>query len=162
MDASAWLAKTAPGSLNEQERGAIKDFTLLWSLYEGTILNNSANANAIIRTVRSLKNDGKLSMEPLRPAIKHFLDRYYDGIDLTHHFYHLHLRSNDHPDLVERVVRRQSSDDVEILSALLIMVFRLRNNLFHGIKWSYEIQGQLENFRNANNLLMTVMEMHRA
>jgi hypothetical protein len=87
MDASAWLAKTAPGSLNEQERGAIKDFTLLWSLYEGTILNNSANANAIIRTVRSLKNDGKLSMEPLRPAIKHFLDRYYDGIDLTHHFY---------------------------------------------------------------------------
>jgi hypothetical protein len=85
-----------------------------------------------------------------------------DGGDLTSAFHGLHLRSNDHPELVEKVVRRQSLDDVEILSALLIMVFRLRNNLFHGVKWSYGIRGQLENFRNANQLLMAVMEMHRA
>jgi hypothetical protein len=87
--------------------------------------------------------------------------QYYDGTNLTCAFHELHLRSNDHPELVQKVVRGQSSDDVEILSALLIMVFRLRNNLFHGVKWSYGIRGQLDNFRNANDLLMSVMEMHR-
>jgi hypothetical protein len=159
----AWLEQTAPGFslLSGQEREAIKDFSLLWSLYEGTILNRSGNANAIIRTVTSLKKCGKLTLEPFRPAIEHFLERYYDGTDLTYAFHDLHLRSNDHPELVEKVVRGQSSDDVEILSALLIMVFRLRNNLFHGVKWSYGIRGQLDNFRNANDLLMSVMEMHR-
>jgi len=164
MNTLAWLEQTAPGfsSLSGQEREAIKDFSLLWSLYEGTILNNSGNANTIIHTITSLKRRGKLTLEPFRPAIEHFLERYYDGTDLTYAFHNLHLRSNDHPELVEKVVRGQSSEDVEILSALLIMVFRLRNNLFHGLKWSYGLRGQLQNFRNANDLLMSVMEMHRA
>jgi hypothetical protein len=164
MNTLAWLEKTAPGFrlLSGEEREAIKDFSLLWSLYEGTILNRSGNANTIIHTVISLKNQGRLTLDPIRPAITHFLERYYDGTNITQAFYELNLRANDHRALVEKVVQRQSSDDAEILSALLILVFRLRNNLFHGLKWSYGIKGQLENFRNANDLLMSVMEMHRA
>jgi hypothetical protein len=163
MDPLVWLEKTAVGfaRLSAQEREAIRDFSLLWSFYEGRILNTAGSANAIIRAVTALKDDGKLTLEPFRPAIKHFLERYYDGIDFTHAFEELHLRSNDHRALVEKVVRGQPSDDAEILSALLIMVFRMRNNLFHGLKWSYGIKGQLENFRNANDLLMSVMDMHR-
>jgi hypothetical protein len=92
----------------------------------------------------------------------HFLERYYDGTDLTHAFHELHLRRNDHPDLVEKVIRRQSSDDAEILSAALIIVYRLRNNFFHGVKWTYGIRDQLKNFRNANDILMFVYEMHQA
>jgi hypothetical protein len=160
----AWLEKTVPGFalLSGQEREAIMDFSLLWSLYEGTILNAVGNANAIIRAVTSLKNSGRLSLESSRPAINHFLERYYDGTDFTHAFHELHLRGNDHSALVEKVVRHHASDDAEILSAVLIIVFRLRNNFFHGVKWSYGISGQLENFRNANELLMSVIEMHRA
>ena len=75
---------------------------------------------------------------------------------------YMHLRSNDHRALVEKVLKGQSTDDTEIVSAILIIVFRLRNNLFHGVKWSYGIRGQLENFRNANNVLMSVIEMHQA
>lgn len=164
MNAFAWLEKTVPGFdlLSGQEREAITDFSLLWTLYEGKFLNTAGNANAIIRTVTSLKNSGKLTLDQFRPAINYFLERYYDGTDLTDAFYELHLRSNDHRALGERVLRRQSSNDAEILSAILIIVFRLRNNLFHGVKWSYGIKGQLENFRNANDLLKSVMEMHQA
>jgi hypothetical protein len=57
---------------------------------------------------------------------------------------------------VERVIRGQSSGDAEIVSAVLIIVLRLRNNLFHGVKWSYGIKGQLENFRNAN-----IIDLHQ-
>jgi hypothetical protein len=160
MNPSEWLEKNVLGFslLSAQDREAIRDFSLLWSLYEGTILNASGSANAIIHAVGSLKASGRLTPKPLRGAIDYFVGRYFDG-DLT--FHELHLRSNDHRALVEKVVKAQSTDDTEIVSAILIIVFRLRNNLFHGVKWSYGIRDQLENFRNANNVLMSVMEMHQ-
>lgn len=48
-----------------------------------------------------------------------------------------------------------------MLSAILIIVLRLPNNLFHGTKWAYGIREQLKNFQNANRILMAVMDMHR-
>ncbi len=39
----------------------------------------------------------------------------------------------------------------------LIIVFRLRNNLFHGEKWSYHLRNQGDNFKYANNFLKSVM-----
>jgi hypothetical protein len=163
IDVAAFLAAAAPGfdRLSTDEREAIKDFTLLWSFYEGMILNTVGNADAIIRSVASLNNSGgELDLEPFRPAITYFTQRYFDGSHLIR-FKELHLRRNDHPDLVERVVRGQTSDNAEIFSAILIIVLRLRNNLFHGVKWTYGIRGQLENFRHANNVLMAAINLHR-
>ena len=163
MDPAAWLEKTAPGYdlLSDPERKAMKDFSLLWTLYEGTVLHASGNAGAIVGAVDHLKSSGRLSLDPFRPAIEHFSGRYFDGTDMTDAFRGLHLRPNDRRELVENVLRGQSSDEAEILTALLIIVFRLRNNLFHGIKWSYGIKDQLENFTNANAVLMAAMEMHQ-
>jgi len=126
----------------------------LWTVYEGTVLQASGSAAAIILTVDSLKSRGRLSLDPFRPAIEYFTGRYFDGSDLTEAFHGLHLRSNDRRELVENVLRGKSSDDAEILSAVLIIIYRLRNNLFHGVKWSYGIKDQLENFRNANAVLV--------
>jgi hypothetical protein len=164
MDPLTWFQRRVPGFdlLSGQERKAISDFLLLWSLYEASVLDTSGNANRIIHTVKLLKDSGRLRLEPLRPAIKHFLTRYCNGTDLTDAFNELHLRHNDHPELVEKVICEQSKDDAEVLSAALIIVFRLRNNLFHGVKWRYGIMGQLDNFRNANDLLMSVIEMYES
>jgi hypothetical protein len=158
-----WLENSQPGfaDFGDEERSAIRDFTLLWSLYEGTILKTSGSARAITSDVKSLREIGRLSLDPIAVQIEHFLSRYFDGGELTDAYGMLNLRSNDQPDLVERVVRRQSRDEGEILSAILIIVLRLRNNLFHGIKWVYGIRDQLKNFQNANRVLMAVMDMHR-
>jgi len=40
----------------------------------------------------------------------------------------------------------------------LVIIYRLRNNLFHGDKWSYNLQGQYENFTKANEFLMALMD----
>jgi hypothetical protein len=164
MDPARWLVKSAPGFdlLSAQERKAIRDFALLWSLYEGRVLDTAGSADAIIQAVGSLKRRDKLTLKPLHAAITHFSARYYDGADLTPDFFGLHLRANDHQALVEKMVRGLSSDDAEILSAVLIIVLRLRNNLFHGAKWVYGLRGQLGNFRNANDVLMSVIDMHRS
>jgi hypothetical protein len=163
MDPISWLEKSQPGfdQIGDEERGAIRDFSLLWSLYEGTILNTTANARAIIEDVKSLKEAGTLNLTPVQASIKYFLVRYFDGIELTQAYGMLYLRRSDDPDLVERVIRGQSQDEAEILSAMLIIVLRLRNNLFHGMKWAYGIRDQFNNFQNANRILMAVMDMHR-
>jgi hypothetical protein len=85
MNPSAWLEKTVLGYqlLSDQEREAIKDFSLLWSLYEGTVLNARGNGDAIIRAINSLKERGKLVLDSCRPAIEYFIARYFDGTDLT-------------------------------------------------------------------------------
>jgi len=43
------------------------------------------------------------------------------------------------------------------VAALLIVVYRLRNNLFHGEKWAYEMKDQRSNFEQANEVLMKAM-----
>jgi len=44
-----WLLARAPGfnDLTAEERNAIVDFSLLWSLFEARILNNAGNAKSI-------------------------------------------------------------------------------------------------------------------
>ena len=110
----AWLEKTQPGfdQISEEERGAIRDFSLLWSLYEGTVLNSAGSAGAIIGAVNSIQERGRLNLDSVRPAIKYFIERYFDGNDLTYAYQMLFLRQNDRPDLVERVVRKQSQNEV--------------------------------------------------
>jgi hypothetical protein len=163
LDPMSWLEKTQLGfdQVSKKERDAIRDFSLLWSLYEGTVLGASASARAIIADVDSLNTNGRLSLDLVRAPIEHFLSRYFDGKELTYAFSMLYLRPNDHAALVNRVVRRHSQDEAEVLSAILIIVLRLRNNLFHGLKWAYGIRDQFKNFRSANHILMAVMDMHR-
>src|SRR5262245_18893856 len=104
---SDWLERMAPGFdlLSSPEREAMKDFSLLWTLYEGKVLQTSASATAIIRAVDSLKSRGRLILDPYRPAIEHFTARYFDGSNLTNAFRGLHLRQNDCRELVEGVLR---------------------------------------------------------
>jgi hypothetical protein len=164
MDPTRWLKQSAPGfaALSISERRAIKDFSLLWSFFECTVLNGNGNANEIIRAVRSLEQQGKLTLEPFVGAIDYFRTRYWDGANLTDAFEGLHLRPPDRRPLVERVIRGQSIEPVDVLSAILIIVFRFRNNLFHGIKWAYGIRDQLGNFRNANDVLMATIDLHQS
>jgi hypothetical protein len=60
------------------------------------------------------------------------------------------------------VIDGSDSDARSRVAAVLIIVFRYRNNLFHGVKWLYKLKGQLGNFSTANDVLMKVLEQHGA
>lgn len=61
----------------------------------------------------------------------------------TEYFAGLHLRRNDNFALVSEVLKGANRNHADGVAALLIVVLRLRNNLFHGVKWAYGIRGQL-------------------
>jgi hypothetical protein len=161
MDPTEWLNKTVPSfcSLSASERAAIKDFAVLWTIYEGRVLDTRGDVDKIKYTTKKLKSQGRLSLDnPLRFAIRDFTRRYFDGFELTSAFHDLLLSSKDCP-YVENVLRDNTNDEVAILSAILIIIYRLRNNFFHGTKWSYEAIDQFDNFHNANKILMAVVDM---
>ena len=102
----------------------------------------------------------RIGKELFNPELAYFQNRYYTDGDFTYHFDQLCLRRADQPDLVKRVLKNDPASLAEIAAALLIIVYRFRNNLLHGVKWAYEIHGQFENFSHANSVLMQAIELH--
>lgn len=163
-----WLRANAPGfnNLSDEERSAIVDFSLLWSLFEARLLNTAGSANRLCAVVDSWHAAGTLDAGAYELELSYFRQRYYAEGTVTYHFYNLNCRRNDRVSLLRAVLDGSNNDPRDCLSAILIIIFRYRNNLFHGInllhgiKWQYELAGQLGNFTNANRVLMKSLERH--
>jgi len=61
--------------------------------------------------------------------------------------------------MVMTVLRGDNNDPADCVTAVLIIVYRLRNNLIHGAKWDYGLRGQQSNFDQANKALMAAMQI---
>lgn len=160
MTAIDWLCANAIGfnELADEERAAIMHFSLLWSFFEAETLHSNASANSIRNLVHKWENDGRLNIVSFAESLAYFRNRYFNQGVFAEYFQGLNLRRNDHPELISAVLKGENTNDTDAVSALLIIVFRLRNNLFHGVKWAYGIRGQLDNFTNASTVLMAALD----
>lgn len=159
MDPIKWLEAHAPGfmQLGEAERQAILHFALLWSFFEARAMHTSGSSKRIRKLANSWGSSGQIDLNDFAAPLEYFRQRYSDNGQPTAYFSSLYLRKSDSPGLVQAVLRGDSATPAETLAALLIVVFRLRNNLFHGTKWAYGIQDQLANFEYANAVLMNAL-----
>ena len=162
MNAIDWLNENAPGfaELSAEERTAIMQFSLLWSLFESSALKTNGNARTIVElTAYWAKQDG-LGKDSFAETLAFFQKRYVDDGNFTYHFDHLHFRGRDKRELVESVLTGKNENPADIASAVLIIVLRYRNNYLHGIKWAYSFKDQLDNFKVANDTLMKALELY--
>ncbi|MQW61595.1 hypothetical protein GHK33_02455 [Sinorhizobium meliloti] len=159
-----WLEDRAPGfkALPEPDRRAIFDFAFLWSLFESQVMGNFAQAGRIRAKVDEWAGAGNLDAGLYDAELVYFRNRYFADGKLTYHFDFLFLRNSDHPELVKAVLEGANNDPRDRMLALLMIVWRLRNNLFHGAKWAYELRDQRENFTHANSILMRILDRHPA
>lgn len=157
-----WLMERVPSfrELPAQDRGEIVAFAFLWSLFEARIMDNSATAQTIRLKVDEWQAEGTLEADQYDPDLSYFCNRYFADGSPTHHFGNLHLRARDHPGLVRQVIEGANTDPRDRLLALLMIVWRIRNNLFHGEKWAYGLRDQSGNFHHANAVLMRVLTHH--
>ena len=162
MNTIDWLQEYAPGfqALSGPELRAIEEFLLLWSLFEAKVLNEHGSASAIVASSARWARNGQLTAETFGHELAYFRNRYVVDDQFSHHFDHLHLRVNDSARLVRRVLHGEDEAPENIAAAVLIIVYRFRSNLFHGLKWSYALQGQLDNFMHANEALKRAIELH--
>jgi hypothetical protein len=167
MEAIEWLRSRVPGfaALTRADRAAINHFQLLWSLFEFRMLDRNGNSRSIEQAVRDLQGRDQLDIDPLLFALRYVKKRYvekrYVERDATTNFRFDELRFQRPADehLVRSVLLGNETQDAERTIALLLIIYRYRNNLHHGEKWAYDIQGQRRNFRMASRVLMSIMDM---
>ena len=131
-----------------------------YGVCEAKALNTNGNARAIVEAASLWQKEDLITDQSFEGELEYFRNRYFADGEFTYHFDHLRLRRPDRRELVERVLKNEAAELSDIAAALLIIVYRLRNNLLHGMKWAYQIQGQLENFTHANAILMQAIELH--
>jgi len=157
-----WLTAKAPDFciLSKHEQDAIADFTLLWTLFEARILNTKGNAASICNAVEKWRIAGALDAGAFATEIAYFQTRYFVEGAFTYHFGQLHLKAPDREPMVRSVLDGSNSEPSDLIAAMLIIIYRYRNNLFHGVKWEYKLEGQSGNFSAANDALMKILEKY--
>jgi hypothetical protein len=154
-----FFEKIAPGisNITPEELETMQKFTLLWTLFEAQVLENNASVQKIVEKVEGI--DPEIIKDCwCDDHLSYFSNRYFQGNEANYHFGQLHLRKNDNPDLVRSVLTRQCEDPDCKLIVCLTIVYRFRNNFFHGIKWAYGFKDQLDNFKYSIDLLMKYLE----
>ena len=134
----------------------VSNFTLIWNFFEDTLCHKNANlsnfddiAKAI--ALRDLPDGVKV-------GVRFWADRYRTGQKFNFLFEGLNFRQGDRRDLVEAVLSGAKSDAYSQLLAVMIIVYRLRNNLFHGTKTIPLLNQQVSNLDMACKALAAIME----
>ena len=155
-----WLSKTsrAFGNLPREEKEEIIDFALLWSFFEGTKLDQHGSIAAIRTYVETLSQQ-QVDTLSLDHFITYFQNRYTENDGFSYRYQHLHLDESRNPEEVNRMLLREANDSRENLVGCLGVIYRYRNNFFHGVKWEYDLEEQHSNFVNANTLLLKLLEL---
>lgn len=158
----AWLMERIPSyaALPDPDRNAIRSFAFLWSLFEAKLMGGQASARRIAQAVKEWDDAGTLGAELYDGEVAYFQERYFRDGEFTSLFYGLRIRKGDMPALIAAGISGDTEAPRERVLTVLLVIWRLRNNLFHGEKWAYGLQGQFANFTHANAVLMRVLERH--
>lgn len=159
MQPGLWMNSriAAYANLSTPEKRAIRDFALLWSFFEEQWLGKRGDVPRIKLEV-STRVAANALLPQFSAALEYFQHRYFAAGAPTQRFHGLRVSTADRQYVLD-VLSGQTSDPHRVLSVLLIITYRLRNNFFHGEKAADGFQGQLDNFRHANRILMLTMEL---
>lgn len=164
MRAASWLTQHIKNTqqLSQEAIDAVSDFTLMWALFEaseGQQLNNMLGR--IISFAERVSD--KVPTDLLVSQIDYWSQRYTRRNEKTGHFEpsasfrHLGFNEPQHADLVFDVLVGNTQSKTNQIEACLLIVYRYRNRLFHGMKDVTRLNEQVENLNQASTTLQLLM-----
>jgi len=158
FDAKSWIRGSYPGAdrLNPDTLGVISNFTLIWNLFENTLCENRANIIALEDIAEKISQRGV--PDAVSDGVRFWSDRYWTGAVFNHLFTDLNFRRTDRQDLVEKVLSGVQHDPHSQFLAVMIIIYRLRNNLFHGLKSIPTLNDQVANLDMACRVMAAIVE----
>jgi hypothetical protein len=97
-----WLNNRFGTNFNEKKLASVKDFSLIWNVFEKEVCHNNCSVQRLKEKIDSVKID----IGDFVIFLKYFQNRYSaDGI-INERFEYLHFRPNDKRELVESVIFR--------------------------------------------------------
>lgn len=162
FDAAKWLADKANygANLSPDAIHAVASFTTMWNFFESTLCENRASVVALERISRRLE-EGRITLDTqkaLDECLAFWQSRYSKRGDGMYDLNGLCFRQNDKRQHVEAVLGGDLLSPKCKLLASLIIIFRLRNNLFHGLKSIDMLNDQVENLNVASRCLAAILE----
>lgn len=159
FDAELWVRKNLleAASLKTETLQTVAGFTLLWNLFEGLICENQASVSAFESITQNLKISPKLE-KLVEKSLSFYRSRYIEGQEMNDTFNGLNFRPNDRREHVESVLKGQFADFGDKVLTLLIIAYRIRNNIFHGSKPASIWDEQAKNISEASRVLSLIIE----
>jgi|SRR5690554_4833369 len=148
-----WINEKYGTNFTEEELTNIKDFSLLWNIFENLVCGNHCNVNRLDQRLNPIE----FQIADFQENFQYFKNRYTENGTTNGRFEHLNFRNGDRKEFVANVLLSNDNVTSDIVLALSIIVFRYRNNLFHGLKNFMQIDLQEENFRNANQVIKSIL-----
>lgn len=142
--------------LREETVLEIGKFAILWNWFERSWCDNNCNPEKIKRIAATIPIDSKMQAHLAEVLNKR---RYcFTQLEMDYVRDSLHPRnarvSSEKDMTVMRQFIKQSGD--ELTRGCLLVLYRIRNNLMHGMKLLEELDGQHELFQAANAVLESV------
>ncbi|MBR0531964.1 MAG: hypothetical protein IJJ96_05090 [Bacteroidales bacterium] len=144
-------------SLDNSRYKEVRNFMLLWNIFERVFLNNNANAGR----VWNIQNE----IVPCRKDLDHYysflIKEYVEEVSFKklNFDYKVDGRMPEHQygkDVFERL-RKETPSEAEKKQVCLMVLWRYRNNLFHGGKEISNIWKQGNIFLEANRFLVSLL-----
>ncbi|WP_156480651.1 hypothetical protein [Thauera humireducens] len=166
FDATLWITENMCGGtrLRPETSTAVANFTLMWNLFEDVVCGNHAN----VRTFEMLA--ARLAEAPIAEdnlavlcdCLAFWTFRYREPEGFSARFADLRFRANDQREVVEGVLLGTHGGLNEKLLSLMVIVYRLRNNLFHGLKTIDMLNKQVQNLDTASRCLGALVRATRS
>lgn len=164
MSELEWLKRNRyyPTDIDETKLKNIFYFTLVWNIFEKECCNNFARME---QHPRYLAESMQLKMDQVivDSVFKYFKNRYFPNgrVDTKFETFQFGRTANDgrtYKEFVQNKLCDISPSNNDKIESLLYIAFRLRNNLYHGIKDVSGLYEQNENFKQINLFLMDVVD----
>jgi hypothetical protein len=149
-----WLNNRYGTNFSEEDLKNIRDFSLIWNIFEDNLCGNNFSIPSFHQDLENRNIDINLFSNHLT----YFQNRYTENGTFTNRFSFLNFRPNDRQQLVEGVLLGTDTNPNNVILAIAIIVYRFRNNLFHGLKEIQYIDQQNQNFEIANSFLSTLID----
>jgi hypothetical protein len=152
-----WLGARSNGLLgvDDDMRARIVDFSFFWIYFEANLLGTRASVDVLKGLAEKLFAKHLTPEQSVQDCFEHFRARYVLDGQPTHHFEGLRC-GREKSELFQLLLDPPSLHGR--LVACLLVIYRFRNNLFHGPKWHAGFDDQAKNFEASNALLRTIAE----
>ncbi|HCN5210848.1 TPA: hypothetical protein N6X18_001970 [Escherichia coli] len=150
--------------LNQIQYDNLCRFMIYFSLAESKLAPMASGLGGTDELSRALIDINGVDKDAIDDCYAFFIRRYRDQPDSERRFRKLapaeYVGARQMPRFAA-LLQTQTPTTEEKISFVFKVIFRLRHNLFHGEKWSYNLEGQDDNFSHAACVLLSTLNLTR-
>lgn len=144
--------------IDETKLNSIFYFSLIWNIYEKELCGKEGSIRVHPKQ-HSAQYAEKINQELLSQVFDYFHNRYVLNGIRTEKYESFEFKSENIKKEVFEYLTLNKPTVKQMLNALLLIAFRLRNNLFHGEKQVEMLYEQNENFAQINSILTHLIDI---